>query len=95
MIRMAMAALLLAGCATNGAAAPESAEVPGKRCDSNAAASLVGKQAVDVAAEALRLSGAGSIRQYRTGDAVTQDFRADRLNIETDANGAVVKFSCG
>lgn len=34
------------------------------------------------------------IRVINPGDAVTMDFRADRLNIENGANGRIKKFGC-
>ncbi len=91
---VAMALLALGACAKPPL--PVAAEpAPGVQCDANAAQALVGRAAATVAAEAQRLSGARSVRRYATGDAVTMDFRPDRLNIESDAAGNVVKFSCG
>ncbi|TCP37474.1 I78 family peptidase inhibitor [Sphingomonas sp. BK235] len=92
--------IALAGCAPKAAApvaAPPVAggEVPGTRCDAGAAAALVGRAANASAAEAQRLSGARTVRRYATGDALTMDYRADRLNVETDARGTIVKLSCG
>ena len=34
-------------------------------------------------------------RIYRTGDAVTMDFRPDRLNIEIGPEGTIVRVTCG
>ncbi|KQN93019.1 hypothetical protein ASE95_10575 [Sphingomonas sp. Leaf231] len=86
--------LTAAGCAKP--ALPVAGNVtPGVQCDANAAQALVGRPAAQVAAEAQRLSGARSVRRYATGDMLTMDFRPDRLNIETDAAGNVVKLSCG
>ena len=90
----------LAGCAPKVAApvaaTPEAgAEAPGTRCDAGAAAALVGRQADASEAEAQRLSGARTVRRYTTGVAVTMDYRPDRLNVETNADGTIVKLSCG
>jgi hypothetical protein len=103
--RSLIAAGLIAvtGCAPRAAtpapAAPTvgvaGGDVPGTRCDADAARSLVGRSADASVNEAKRLSGARTTRRYRSGDAVTMDFRADRLDIETDANGTIVKLSCG
>ncbi|MEG8040092.1 I78 family peptidase inhibitor [Sphingomonas sp. LR60] len=88
------AALALGACAKPAAPVAE-ATAPGVQCDANAVQSLVGRMAAEVTAEAQRLSGARSVRSYRSGDALTMDFRPDRLNVERDAGGRVVKFSCG
>lgn len=85
---------LLAACVTQRPD-PVASPVPGTKCDANAAMALIGRPADEATAEAQRLSGAGAVRRYRTGDPVTMDFRADRLNVETDAAGTIVKLSCG
>ena len=71
------------------------AEVPGAKCDANPAQALIGQRADAVADKAKRLSGARSVRRYVTGAILTMDFRADRLNVETDAGGVIVKLTCG
>ncbi|MDP8993876.1 MAG: I78 family peptidase inhibitor, partial [Pseudomonadota bacterium] len=80
---LALAALLLMGCTTM---APEE-DVPvhgdtGYRCDAARVADLVGRPATaELGAEALRRSGARSLRWIRPGDVVTMEYRPDRLNI--------------
>ncbi len=57
---------------------------------------LVGRARSEaLGAEAQRLSGAGRLRWIRPGDAVTMDYRTDRLNIHLDAQDRVEHFSCG
>lgn len=91
---VAMAGIVgLAACAPT--LPPVEPAVPGTRCDANAAAGLAGKSADTAVAEAKRLSGAESVRRYVTGSPVTMDYRADRLNVETDAAGVIVKLTCG
>jgi hypothetical protein len=34
-------------------------------------------------------------RIYKEGDAVTMDYRPDRLNIVTDDNGVIIEVKCG
>jgi hypothetical protein len=34
-------------------------------------------------------------RIYRSGDALTMDYRPDRLNIEIGADGTIIAVSCG
>jgi hypothetical protein len=97
MIRIAPLSLLpfLAACMTQQQQPAAETPAPGTQCDANAAMALVGKPADTAAVEAQRLSGARTVRRYRSGDPVTMDFRADRLNVETDAAGTIVKLSCG
>ena len=65
-------------------------------CNANWAQPLVGRSAsTEVGVEAVRLSGARGIRWIRPGDAVTMDYRPDRLNIELDANNRVAAIRCG
>jgi hypothetical protein len=87
------AAVMLAGCTTMGDVAP--ATPAPAACDAAAVQDLLGKSAARVQAEAKRRAGAALVRTYESGSPVTMDYRADRLNIETDANGAIVKLSCG
>lgn len=87
------AAVMLAGCTTMDGAAP--ATPAPAACDAAAVQALIGKSAASVQAEAKRRAGAALVRTYETGSPVTMDYRADRLNIETGANGAIVKLSCG
>ena len=68
----------------------------GRLCDASRAQSLLGRQATgDLGAEALRLSGAGTLRWIPPGAMVTMDYREDRLNIELDAQNRVTRIRCG
>jgi hypothetical protein len=40
-------------------------------------------------------AGHDRIRTIRPGDAVTMDFRPDRLNVEIGENGRIKRFRCG
>lgn len=100
MTRYLLAALpLLAACAQDRADTPPpaaaKAPVPGTRCDANAVQGLVGRTGAEIEAEAQRASGAATVRRYGPGAMLTKDYRIDRLNIEEDASGRVVKISCG
>jgi glutamine phosphoribosylpyrophosphate amidotransferase len=45
---------------------------------------------------AMQITGAKMVRQIAPGDMVTQDFREERVTIETDpASGLVTRASCG
>lgn len=91
MLRLAGAALLLAGCQSEAGTPVRQPQI----CDRNAAASLQGKMKV-TDAEAMRLTGATIVRQIRPGDPVTMDFRQERITIETDGKtGRIVRAYCG
>lgn len=99
MIRMGALLMMAAGCA---AVPPEDAEnVPvkgetGHVCNAEPAQHLVGRPATqELAAEAMRLTGAGMMRWIPEGAMVTMDYRPDRLNIELDGENKVAKIRCG
>ncbi|MEH3101946.1 I78 family peptidase inhibitor [Sphingomonas adhaesiva] len=95
-IAILTSALVLTACAT--APAPKDAAEDasaGVRCNANAAEGLIGRPADAAAALAQKSSGARTLRRYVTGSPVTMDFRPDRLNVETDAAGTIVKLTCG
>lgn len=86
--------LLALGCAT----APPENGPPGTEmeCSIEGLADLVGRPASqELGAEALRRSGSRALRWIRPGDAVTMDYRTDRLNIHLMADGRVEGFDCG
>ena len=84
-----LAALGAIGCATAPAA-------PSGRCNADGLGNLVGQAATaELGADALRRSDARTLRWIRPGDAVTMDYREDRLNIHLDAAGRVERFACG
>ena len=87
------ALFLATACVTVAPVAPP----PGTAsCNAAAAQRLVGQTATArLGAEALRLTGASTIRWIPPGTAVTMDYRPDRLNIETDANNRVTAIRCG
>lgn len=75
---------------------PVQGVTPGYRCDASRAQGLVGQPASqDLGARALRLTGSRTLRWIRPGDAVTMDYREDRLNIHLDARGRVERLTCG
>ncbi|NTS64431.1 hypothetical protein HRV97_04580 [Sphingomonas sp. HHU CXW] len=87
--------LLVAACAPQPAPVTGEQAQAGGSCDAAAVQQFVGQTADTAAPTALRLTGAKTLRRYATGDMLTMDYRADRLNIETDANGRIVKLTCG
>ena len=91
--------LALCGCATAPPAQAE--EVPeqgpnGGQCDAAKAQALVGRTASEtVGSEALRLSGARTLRRIPEGGMVTMDYREDRLNLHLDRQNRIVRIACG
>ena len=92
--------MMIAGCA---AVPPdvEPEEVPekgasGKTCEAAPAQHLIGRAATqELGAEAMRLTGAASLRWIPEGGMVTMDYRPDRLNIELDGSNRVKAIRCG
>ena len=93
MKRHAAILLALAGCAPAHPATPGA--LTGS-CKAETLAALIGKPAdAALIARAKRLSGAGTARTLRPGQAVTMEYRQDRLNILIDDTGKVTRFTCG
>ena len=95
---VALVALAIGGCAT----APGDDDIPPERgasnyrCDAAPAQRLIGRAATaDLAAEAQRVTGSGSVRWLQPGQVVAMEYRADRLNIELDAANRVMAIRCG
>lgn len=88
-------ALLMAGCETVNDDIPSNDD-PRYACSTATLGSLVGQTAItQLGAEAMRMANARTIRWIRPGDAVTMDYRSDRLNIDIDAQNRVTGFRCG
>lgn len=82
---------MLAACAT-----PMPGPEPDGECDAGAAQRLIGGEvASGLGAEALRLSGARTLRWIGPNQAVTMDFRPDRVNVEYDERRRVTAIRCG
>lgn len=91
---MASAALAATGCTTLAADMPHA--VHAEKCDAQPAQTLIGSQATAaLAAEAQRLSGAETVRWLQPGQAVTMEYRYDRLNILLDKDNKVESINCG
>ena len=65
-------------------------------CNAEGLQDLVGRPATaELGADAQQRSHSRTVRWIRPGDAVTMDFREDRLNINLDAQAQVERFNCG
>ncbi len=95
MIRAALPAFALLLTGACAAKTPPQA-IPGVECNATKLGGLVGKaRSPEVAEEAKRLSGANSLRWIEPGMMVTQDFRADRLNLHLGTDGKIGSARCG
>ena len=69
---------------------------PRYACSTTNLGGLVGQEATQrLGTEAMRLSNSRTIRWIRPGDAVTMDYRLDRLNVMLDSVNLVTGFNCG
>jgi hypothetical protein len=96
--------LLAGGCATvppaNAGTTTDEEQPPrveGEgRCDAKPAQHLVGRtRNGEIGTEALRLSGARTLRWIPEGTMVTMDYREDRLNIDLDRSNRITRIRCG
>lgn len=91
---LALAALGLAACAETPAAQPPGPTLPSASedtCNAASHAGLIGKPLTDPAVPAK----SSEVRHIRPGDAVTEDYRVNRLNIYTGGDGLIETLSCG
>lgn len=87
--------LAAAGCETVNDDIPANDD-PRYACSITNLGGLVGQEATQrLGTEAMRLSNSRTIRWIRPGDAVTMDYRLDRLNIMLNASNVVTEFRCG
>ena len=95
-LSLASAAVLgLAACATPPAAVP--APAPGTlACVAEAGAWAVGKPVSDdLVAQVISDTHSRTARVVRPGEAVTMDFRGDRVNLMLDLHDKVDRVTCG
>ncbi|PSJ37289.1 I78 family peptidase inhibitor [Allosphingosinicella deserti] len=94
-----LAMMVAGGCSTVASGDSDSMPVGGETaptCKAEAAQTLVGRVASEaLAAEAMRLTGAGTLRWIPHDGVVTMDLREDRLNIELDPANKVTGIRCG
>ena len=87
-------ALLLAACTT--VPADEPAVMGAGECRNEPLAQFAGQQASQqLGVDILRVSGAKLLQWINPGQAVTMDFRSDRVRVNLDAGGKVEVARCG
>jgi hypothetical protein len=100
-VGLVVALSLLAGCSSTSepaAKAPDTSGAPvaGGRCEAAGAQFAVGQQAsAALLAQARIKAGAQDSRFIGPNDMVTLEYRSNRVNLNTDANGKVVRVNCG
>ncbi|MEE4071880.1 I78 family peptidase inhibitor [Pseudomonas viridiflava] len=96
---------VLAGCSSTPDSVPEATSkteapaasntVPG-RCDAEPAQFAIGKQAsIDLLTQVRSRTGSMDARILGPNDMVTLEYRSERVNVNTDASGKVVRINCG
>lgn len=91
---LSLAALTLAACQSQTEEKTADASEPGI-CRADAAAALVGRNAV-TDAEAMKLTGAGIVRQLAPGQGATMDYRRERVTVVTDPKTKkITQAMCG
>lgn len=67
-----------------------------RQCDAGPVQRWVGREmSATIEAEALSASGADVVRWIRPGEAITMDYQTDRINLEVDRRGRIVRVHCG
>lgn len=97
-VGFAVALSVLAGCSSTSEPTAQEpvAPVAGGRCDAAGAQFAVGQQAsAALLAQARIKAGAQDSRFIGPNDMVTLEYRSNRVNLNTDANGKVVRVNCG
>lgn len=95
------AATLVTGCAMapergTGSKPGAKAPRPEQRCNATAAQWAIGKTNTEHNVnEARQRAGAYMVRVLRPGQPTTREFNAERLNLEVDATGRIIKSFCG
>lgn len=94
-----LAALVLVGCGTGGGSSkPEVIAEPSSdsRCEASGANFAIGKPASpELLEQARKASGAQLARILKPNDAVTLEYRSERLNLHADDKGLIVRANCG
>ncbi|WJD72128.1 I78 family peptidase inhibitor [Pseudomonas asiatica] len=93
-------AAVLAGCSTGGnsagGAAPATPAGNDGRCEASGADFAIGKPAsAELLEQARKASGSQMARILKPHDVVTLEYRSERLNLNVDEQGKVIRVNCG
>ncbi len=94
---LVLSVALLTGCSTSTNASGAAASPPAAgQCNADAVQWAVGQDNTEeVGRRIWRESGAGLIRPIGPNQAVTMDYRADRVNVTIDKDNRITRVSCG
>lgn len=96
---IAALAVALAGCVGNERVEEQSdrtAPMTDGRCHADQAQFTLGKSVTPALLDQAKArSGAQTVRALKPNDMITLDYRAERLNLNTDADGVVQRVNCG
>ena len=102
MMRLLLVSIVLGGVlAALGGCKTMEEEAPAREdarfaCNAAPLQTMVGQVATQaLGAEAVRTANARTMRWIRPGEAVTMDYRTDRLNIHLDSQNRVTRVVCG
>lgn len=89
--------LALAACQNEGPAdlPPPPQPLTEDACGASKLGRFLGAEANRVTREIASIVGERNIRVIRPGDAVTMDYRPDRLNVELSEQGTITRLRCG
>ncbi|GHA87388.1 I78 family peptidase inhibitor [Cognatilysobacter bugurensis] len=90
--------LSVGACATMGPPPEPGAVSSGGQgmCNAEAVRWAIGREPTQDVVERARVeSGSSTVRVIRPGEVVTMDYRADRLNLDVNAQGAISGARCG
>lgn len=91
-----LAVVALAGCSTQNTATEPAVEAGHSRCDAQAAAFAIGQKASSELLEQARTkAGAQTARILMPHDAMTLEYRSDRLNLSADGSAIITRVNCG
>lgn len=92
----ALIPLTLAACASRQASEPSLPSEPVTACRADKVQSLLGQPLTPtLTKQAQERATARTVRVIRPGQAVTMDYRTDRLNIELDSTDRITALRCG
>ena len=95
--RSAAVACVMLGFAACASRMPPPPNVPvATQCVAGAGAWAIGRAPTDQVVEQVRIdTRSNAVRVIRPGDAVTMDYRGDRVNIKVNERNAIVGVTCG